>query len=278
MSGSEAKERAGGIRWTAVADAYLDDLEGPYHANRLDMVRALTADIPLQGSRCFDFGCGDGIFMAWLADQGAKILGADINQTMIEAARKRLTGRGTALVLLEQGGVSVMAQIPDGSVDSVFALNVMAYLEPDEEEAFYREARRVLRAGGQMVVTHSNELFDMFTFNRYTANFFARNFAFGGEPRSIAPLLTHPDRPDRQGFSIRENPLSYRAKLADYGFKEEQQEFAILHELPPLLTPEIDFDDINKRQYPKTTGWPEREKWKLMFACSIFGSRASRPE
>lgn len=276
MSGSEAKERAGNVRWTPVANAYLDSLEGPYHANRLDMVRTLAANVPLRDSKSFDFGCGDGVFMTWLAGKGAKVLGADINETMIEAARKRLARLGSDLLMLEQGGVGAMATIADGSVDSVFALNVLAYLEPDEEEAFYRESRRVLRPGGQMVVTHSNELFDMFTFNRYTVDFFARNFAFSAETKSIASLLTNPDKPDRQGFAVRENPLNYRVKLSECGFREEQQEFAILHELPPLLTPQINFDDINKRSYPKTTGWPERDRWKLMFACSIFGSRATR--
>ena len=195
---------------------------------------------------------------------------------MIGAARERLAGLGPDVLVLEQGGVGVMKKIADGSVDSVFALNVLAYLEPDEEEAFYRETHRVLRPGGQLIVTHSNELFDMFTFNRYTVDFFARNFAFGNETKTIASLLTHPDKPDRQGFSIRENPLNYSVKLLGYGFREEQQEFAILHELPFLLTPEINFDDINKRTYPKTIGWPERDRWKLMFVCSIFGSRATR--
>jgi SAM-dependent methyltransferase len=273
---SDSRGRAGEIRWTEIADTYLGALEGPYHANRLDMVRTIAANVPLRDGASLDFGCGDGVFMTWLADQGAKVLGADINGTMIEAARERLAGLGANLLMLEQGGVSVMSRISDGTVDSVFALNVLAYLESDEEDTFYRETRRILRPGGQIVVTHSNELFDMFTFNRYTVDFFTRHFAFGDEPRSVASLLAHPDKPDRQGFAIRENPLSYRFKLADHGFREEQQEFAILHALPPLLTPEINFDDINQRRYPRTTGWPERDKWKLMFACSIFGSRATR--
>jgi 2-polyprenyl-3-methyl-5-hydroxy-6-metoxy-1,4-benzoquinol methylase len=270
------QERSGHIRWNQVANSYLDSLDGPYHANRLDMVRALVQGIEFSDTRCFDFGCGDGIFMEWLAVREAAVGGVDANKTMIGAATARLSELGERLLLLREGGVAAMETIDAASFDCVFALNVLAYLEPDEEAAFYKEARRVLRPGGQLIVTHSNELFDMFTFNKYTVAFFARHFSFGQRKTDISSLLAHPDKPSRSGFAVRENPLNYRGKLAEHGFGEEQQEFAILHELPPLLTPEIDFDAINTRRYPATIGWPERDRWKLMFLCSIFGSRAVR--
>jgi 2-polyprenyl-3-methyl-5-hydroxy-6-metoxy-1,4-benzoquinol methylase len=269
-------ERSGSARWNKVAKTYLDSFEGPYHANRLEMVRALVEGIEFGEQRCFDFGCGDGVFMEWLAKRRAVVSGADINKTMITTASARLSGLGERLLLLREGGVSVMKEIETGSFDFVFALNVLAYLEADEEGVFYGQARRVLRQGGQLVVTHSNELFDMFTFNRYTVQFFARHFSFGSNQTDVSQLLAHPDKPSRSGFAVRENPLNYGVKLAEQGFKEERQEFAILHELPPLLTPEIDFDAINTRNYPTTTNWPARDRWKLMFACSVFGSRATR--
>jgi SAM-dependent methyltransferase len=270
------RERSGHFRWNRVVSSYLDSLEGPYHANRLQMVRTLVSGLDLADSRCFDFGCGDGIFMEWLASRKAVVAGVDPNKTMIAAATTRLSGLGERLLLLREGGVAVMATIAPASLDCVFALNVLAYLEVDEEVAFYNEARRVLRPGGQLIVTHSNELFDMFTFNQYTVRFFARHFSFGETLTDISPLIVYPDQPSRSEFSVRENPLNYRVKLAEHGFREEQQEFAILHELPPLLTPEIDFDAINTRRYLPTTGWHEHDRWKLMFVCSIFGSRAGR--
>src|ERR1700674_2665192 len=61
------QERSGHIRWNQVANSYLDSLDGPYHANRLDMVRALVQGIEFSDTRCFELGCGDGIFMEWLA-------------------------------------------------------------------------------------------------------------------------------------------------------------------------------------------------------------------
>jgi hypothetical protein len=90
----------------------------------------------------------------------------------------------------------------------------------------------------------------------------------------IGSLLVHPNLPDRKPLPIRENPLSYKYKLSAYGFEEVQQEFSILHSLPPLLMTGFDPDDLASRECIKTTDFPEDQKWKLMFMCSIFGSRS----
>jgi SAM-dependent methyltransferase len=192
---------------------------------------------------------------------------------MINAAQIRLKSKWPAVKLV-RGGVGVMECMQEKSFDFLFVLNVLAYLNAAEEEEFYRQARRIVRPGGVLIVTHSNELFDVFTFNRYTVNFFSKHFSRLGTECNIDALLTNPGIPNRFVFNVRENPLAYHYKLNKYGFAETRQEFAILHSLPPLLTPDIEFDEINSRTYLETTNWPEEERWKLMFMCSIFGSRS----
>lgn len=261
--------------WRERSADYIQGLEGPYHANRLAMVKALVADVPFQGRACLDFGCGDGAFTEYLLSEGAHVEGVDVDATMVHAAEMRLRSRWPE-VKLRRGGVEALSELPSSSVDHLVALNVLAYLDRDDEQTFYEQAARSLRRGGSLTVTHSNELFDMFTFNRYTVEFFRRNFSLSSTMSNVSSLLVHPDKPDRRVFGVRENPLAYRHKLLEFGFREVQQEFAILHTEPPLLTPQVDFDDINSRSYPPTIGWPDSEKWKLMFVCSIFGSRSVR--
>jgi 2-polyprenyl-3-methyl-5-hydroxy-6-metoxy-1,4-benzoquinol methylase len=261
--------------WQDRSADYICGLEGPYHANRLAMVKALFSGTTLRGLACIDFGCGDGAFTEHLLSEGARVEGIDTDLTMIQAAEARLRARWPDVRLL-RGGVEKLVELSADSVDQLVALNVLAYFTAEEERVFYEQAARVVKKGGTLTVTHSNELFDMFTLNRYTVDFFRRNFSFGARPCEIASLLTSPDKPERRVFNVRENPLAYRYKLAEFGFREIRQEFSILHPVPPLLTPEIDFDDINSRTYPSTIGWPESERWKLMFACSIFGSHSIR--
>jgi hypothetical protein len=126
-----------------------------------------------------------------------------------------------------------------------------------------------VRPGGTLVITHSNELFDLFTLNRYTRAFFERHFSV--DPGS---LLAFPDRPSRTTFNVRENPLSYGEKLKPFGFEIDRMEYINRHPAPPLLTAD-DPDDM-KRARPNTLNVPTDERWKLNFQCSMFGVRARR--
>ena len=82
---------------------------------------------------------------------------------------------------------------------------------------------------------------------------------------AVRQLITHPDAPQGKSFTIRANPLNYQRIMAEYGFREVQQEFCHYHSAPPLTLP----DDI----YEPMPELPDMDKWKLAFQCSIYGSR-----
>lgn len=254
--------------WRERASEYASRIEGPYHRHRLAVVDRLLAGVELAGSTCVDLGCGEGVLLERLARSGARVTGLDIDDAMIASARRRLAAAGVAADL-RTAGVEGLEELAADSVDLLLALNVAAYFSSDEDERFYAAAARVLRTGGSLVITHSNELFDLYTLNSFTVAFFERHF-----DGSVAPLLTHPDEPDRIVFNIRENPLRYRCKLARYGLDEVQQEFINLHPHPPLLMDPGELEDIDARSYPSTLDWEADERWKLMFRCSMFGSRS----
>jgi 2-polyprenyl-3-methyl-5-hydroxy-6-metoxy-1,4-benzoquinol methylase len=259
--------------WKERNVTYNAGIEGTYHRHRLAMINALIINLEFQDKVCVDYGCGDGILLEHFARKGGKVIGTDIDEVMVRTAQDRLEQTGLKGNVV-RGGVETLANMATDSVDNLIAINVLAYFTDQEEAMFYREAARILKRGGSLVVTHSNELFDLYTLNAFTVSFHAKHFS-GEEPRSkIASLITWPNRPEKISFNIRENPLAYRFKLTDYGFKEVQQEFANLHLLPPLLMDPQGFIEIDKREYPNTLNWDERERWKLMFMCSMFGSRS----
>lgn len=204
---------------------------------------------------------------------GGVVTGFDIDPVMIEKAKNRLNKAGQ-MGQVKVGGVELMSQFGAQSIDCLIALNTLAYFTDAEEEVFYCEVARVAKPGGSLIITHSNELFDMFTFNALTITFCERHFCGLGTRDKIAALVTHPDVPQRVHFNIRENPLNYRYKLAQYGFKEVRQEFINFHPLPPLLMDPQGFVDIDKREYLDTLGWNKQDRWKLMFQCSMFGSHS----
>jgi 2-polyprenyl-3-methyl-5-hydroxy-6-metoxy-1,4-benzoquinol methylase len=260
-------------RWKDQNASYANTIESPYHVHRAAVIKKLIAELPMSSALCIDVGCGEGIFLELLASRGASVIGFDPNARLVDLARSRLSKRGLEAEV-RVGGLEVLERMEASAGDHLMAFNVIAYFTEEEEKRFYQEAWRVLKDGGNLVVTHSNELFDLFTLNAFTVEFFVKSFCGEACREQIASLVTHPNQPDRLSYNVRENPLTYRAKLGGHGFEEVQQEFINLHRVPPLLMdPEV-FVDIDKKEYPDTLGWEAKERWKLMFLCSMFGSRS----
>lgn len=254
--------------WESLAQRYTKVLDEDYHQHRLQVInQMIPKSLYSSGIRIFDFGCGDAIHFEQFLASGALISGVDISSTMIDYAQERLESFNRDSSLVDLGDVQSLKEIESDSLDAMLSFNVLAYLSDEEAVEFYTQTSRVLKPGGLLIVTHSNELFDMFSLNNHTVNFHQRHLIQNPEFNDkISQLLLngHIENP-KPSFNIRENPLNYKYKLAQYNLEEIQQEFAHLHEAPPILLPAM-------KKYPSTLNWPEELKWKLMFICSIYGS------
>ncbi|PIE20320.1 MAG: ArsR family transcriptional regulator [Proteobacteria bacterium] len=124
-------------RW----DALRDELFGDGFT-----LPALTALLPPSWT-VVDLGCGTGEALARLAPSVARVIGVDQEASMIEAARARLAGRDN--VELVEAGLSAVP-LPDALADAALLVLVLHHL-PEPAEAL-REARRLLRPGGALVV------------------------------------------------------------------------------------------------------------------------------
>jgi ubiquinone/menaquinone biosynthesis C-methylase UbiE len=258
--------------WAEQTAEYVEALNGDYHTDRLRMIDELIPrELYAPGRHVFDFGCGDAVHFPAFVEAGALIQGVDIAPEMIARAAERLQQAGHNAALARLGDVSALKSLRDGELDALLSFNVLAYLTSAEERTFYEQARRVIRPGGHLIVTHSNELFDLYSLNRYTLDFMRTHLVAstkGGQ--RLGELLACPDEPaEAITYNVRENPLAYRFKLSACGFDEVQQGFSNRHRLPPRLMPE-------NRDYPDTLNVPDAERWKLLFVCSTFGSRSVR--
>ena len=75
-----------------------DNIEGAYHTHRLKMINELIKGCDFDGCVCLDVGCGDGVMMEYLGQRGAEVIGFDIDEGMIQGAKKRLEDRGICQV------------------------------------------------------------------------------------------------------------------------------------------------------------------------------------
>jgi glycosyltransferase involved in cell wall biosynthesis/SAM-dependent methyltransferase len=121
----------------------------PFHraffGTRLRMAAAALRDLG-PGARVVDAGCGPSPLAPELRRRGIAVVGVDVAPGMLRAAREA----GAAPVL----GDAAALPLRDGSADAVLLLGVTTYAaQPDP---LLREAFRVLRPGGVLVVTATN--------------------------------------------------------------------------------------------------------------------------
>lgn len=103
------------------------------------------------GDRVLDVGCGIGGSALWLAQVvGAYVVGMTLSARQVRRARSLARRYGFAAQLqFEQGNV-LTNKLPSGSFDVVWALESACYLA--HSHALYREAYRLLRPGGRIVL------------------------------------------------------------------------------------------------------------------------------
>ncbi|HZU81422.1 MAG TPA: class I SAM-dependent methyltransferase [Polyangiaceae bacterium] len=100
-----------------------------------------------------DFGCGVGRVALALSPRLGEVHGVDVSTAMIERARRRCAGAEN--VRLEVGSGLDLAGFGDARFDLVYAVDSFPYLvlaAADLVHAIGREAARVLRRGGELVV------------------------------------------------------------------------------------------------------------------------------
>ncbi len=103
---------------------------------------------PVDGRRVLDVGTGDGTYALELARRGARVIGVDVSQTMLEAAKERAEKAGVELELTRADVRGL--PFPDGHFDCVVAVTVLCFV--DDAARALSEMVRVLAPGGRLVI------------------------------------------------------------------------------------------------------------------------------
>ena len=107
------------------------------------IVRELLADVA--PGMALDAACGTGRHAAWLAQLGHKVIGVDTTEAMLAIARGKVEGAD-----FRRGGLEALP-VDDASIDVLTCALALEHV-PTLEPAF-REFARVLRPGGQAIVS-----------------------------------------------------------------------------------------------------------------------------
>ena len=143
--------------------AFWDALHGDdgNRFHRLLVSPAVERLLALQpGERVLDVACGNGALARRLATLGGHVTAVDVSPALIERARARRQAGGAPITygVADATDHDALVALGDGAFDAVVC--TMALMDMPVIAPFYRAARRLLRAGGRLVVATAHPAFN----------------------------------------------------------------------------------------------------------------------
>ena len=132
---------------------------GAGQEKRLEMVKK---HFDFAGKDVLDVGCGVGEYAAKFAELGARVWGVDVDRANLAAARKLI--KNVNLAAAEN------LPFPKESFDLVFLHEVLEHVEDDKKAL--KEAARVLKPGGKIIIFVPNRLYPFETHGFYVGKKF----------------------------------------------------------------------------------------------------------
>jgi SAM-dependent methyltransferase len=303
-SATEGVEAAVRGCYSTWGETYYDEYYGPdapYPPVHLDLVKSLVERV--RARRILDAGCGPASMMRHLVQPGADLHGFDLTPEMVREARVVLGAQGLAEDRVWQGSVldpAAFSARTDGRADfdCVLSCGVLPHIPAAHDRTVIDNMKAGLRAGGYALVEARNELFSLFTMNRYSHAFFLERLIgaqtlraqAGAESAELERALGEIERmfrtdvpPLRKGkasepgydevLSRTHNPLLLREQFQEAGFVDVQLFFYHFHSLPPLA------GALVPRLFRRSSLEMERdpEDWRGLFMASAFFVLARRP-
>ena len=121
-----------------------------WHHQRKLLIDSLL--VPCSSDVILDIGCGSGVFAEYVSRTGAQVYGVDLNQESIGFAQRTFCMDNLQFLCQPIHKIG----LPDQSVDKILMLEVVEHLAPEYAEQVWREAVRLLRVGGRLLVTTPN--------------------------------------------------------------------------------------------------------------------------
>ena len=152
--------------YQALADDYARLIDVKPHNAYYERPATLSLLPDVEGLHVLDAGCGPGAYAEELINRGAEVVSVDASDRMIELARDRL---GPTAVIHQVDLSRPLEMFADDQFDVVMAPLCLDYIA--DWLAVFVEFRRILKPGGQFVMSAGHPSFDAEYFK--TTNYFS---------------------------------------------------------------------------------------------------------
>lgn len=123
-----------------------------------NLLRLGMFSTPFDGRVFLDFGCKFGHSTPLLKLLGvARVISVDVDEEYLRDGERFIGARHDSTYVRSD---DCLIDVESGSVDLVYANEVISHINPRDLETFYSEVSRVLKPGGELVICDENNLAD----------------------------------------------------------------------------------------------------------------------
>jgi SAM-dependent methyltransferase len=151
--------------YETLAETYASRIDTKPHNAYYERPATLSLLPEVKGKRVLDAGCGPGVYVEWLADHGAEVVGLDVSPKMVELAKKR-AGAKAAILQADLGQpLSFFQNAVFDIILSALALNYIG-----DWFGVFREFYRILTQPGYIIFSVAHPFADFLLYK--TENYF----------------------------------------------------------------------------------------------------------
>jgi len=249
------------------SENYYDDYYGQ-RASYPPVHRELIKRVLLENriGNVLDAGCGPASFLRELAREKIELFGFDLTPEMVEEGQRIFQRLGITKDHIWEGSVlnpdSFRSPVdqPTEGFDSAICVGVLPHVPASVDVQVIENLRNSVKDGGIVMLEARNQLFALFSSNRYSHDFIRDELVRAGQLRHAAngeadaldrSLTEFQERfrmdlpPIRRGkkdepgydevLSRTHNPLLLKDQFAAAGFRDVQVLFYHFHCLPPMF-------------------------------------------
>ncbi len=243
-----------------------------------------------------DAGCGPASMLRDLIDLGPEFYGFDLTPEMVQVAREVFSAKALPVDRIWQGSVLDTAAYRHAasgrtSFDFSLCFGVLPHIPQGDDATVLRNITAALAPGGRIAIEARNQLFALFTLNRYSRDFF-RQILIDDENLRMGANEEDRDRLDaalkemderfrtdlpavRKGYesepgydevlSRTHNPFELSLLAREAGLVDVEILFYHFHALPPM------FESGMKPFFRKASlGMENPRDWRGYFMASAF--------
>lgn len=125
-------------------------------------------------SSLLDAGCGPASMLRDLTDLGLDLYGFDLTPEMVVEARRVMAASDVPEARIWEGSVldRKSFRIPPEGYSAAICFGVLPHIPPDQDALVFANLTDAVRPGGLVMAEARNELFALFSLNRYSRDFF----------------------------------------------------------------------------------------------------------